>query len=155
LLTFTERLIGLRKEYPILRRNRFLTGTWNEELGLKDATWVTPSGKEMDSRDWSDPIARCFGVILDGRAQVSGIPKKGGDVTLLLIVNAHHDRIKFKMPQSAGGHGWLQLLNTDQPDADTVGSKEIRRKFGETHEVAARSLLLFKLVQPQRRVSGV
>jgi isoamylase len=155
LLAFTERLIGLRKEYPILRRNRFLTGTWNQELGLKDATWVTPSGKEMDSHDWSEPIARCFGVILDGRAQVSGIPKKGGDVTLLLIVNAHHDRVKFKMPQGAGGHGWLQLLNTDQPDTHEVGSKETRRKFGETPELAGRSLLLFKLMQPHRRANGL
>jgi isoamylase len=76
-------------------------------------------------------------------------------VTLLLIANAHHECVKFRMPQSAGGQGWLQLLNTDQPDADEVGNKESRRKFGETHEVTGRSLLLFKLVQPQRRASGV
>jgi isoamylase len=148
---FTERLIRLRKEYPILRRNRFLTGNWNEELGLKDATWVNPSGKEMDSRDWSDAHARCIGVIFDGRAQVSGIPKKGGDVTLLLIANAHHECVKFRMPKSAGAHGWLELLNTEFPGE--LDGKDIRYKFGEAHEVPGRSLLLFKLVEAPRKAS--
>jgi glycogen operon protein len=138
---FVQRLVRLRKEYPILHRNRFLAGKWSEELGLKDATWVNPSGKEMESHEWSDARARCIGVILDGRAQISGIPKKGGDVTLLLIVNAHHDCAKFRMSKSAGGQGWLEVLNTECMDADKR-SKDIRCKFGEIHEVPGRSLIL-------------
>ena len=28
----------------MLRRGRFLTGEYNEELGVKDVTWLTPAG---------------------------------------------------------------------------------------------------------------
>jgi isoamylase len=44
LVDFVKRLVALRKQYPILRRSRFLSGRWNEDLGLKDTTWVSPSG---------------------------------------------------------------------------------------------------------------
>ena len=105
-LDFMKRLIALRKQYPILRRSRFLSGEWNEELGLKDATWVSPSGAEITDKDWANPISRCFGVILDGRAPVSGIRRKGSDVTLLLIANAHHE---YREIQNAPQH-WGALL---------------------------------------------
>ena len=50
-----------------------MTGDWNEELGIKDSTWLTPAGEEMTPEHWQDPAARCFGLLLDGRAQTSGI----------------------------------------------------------------------------------
>src|SRR6201996_1835521 len=37
LIRFVKKLTSLRHKYPILRRSRFLSGIWNEELGLKDA----------------------------------------------------------------------------------------------------------------------
>ena len=40
LIDFTKRLAALRRRYPVLRQSRFLTATWNEELGVKD----TPPG---------------------------------------------------------------------------------------------------------------
>jgi isoamylase len=114
LLEFTKSLVGLRKQYPILRRNRFLSGLWNERLGLKDATWIDPSGVEMKDGDWAISTARCFGVILDGRAPISGIGRKGSDVTLLLIANAHYEPVKFKIPPTTGGKQWDPILGTNK-----------------------------------------
>ena len=34
--------------FPILRRGRFLTGEYNEELGVKDVTWINAAGTEME-----------------------------------------------------------------------------------------------------------
>jgi isoamylase len=149
LLDFMKRLISLRKQYPILRRSRFLSGEWNEELGLKDATWISPSGTEITNKDWANPISRCFGVILDGRAPVSGIRRKGSDVTLLLIANAHHEAVKFKMPSSTGGHYWERLFDTGLPVPD-AGSPNATQKCGSIREAAARSLSLFKLLNESR-----
>jgi isoamylase len=98
LFEFTKRLISLIKQYPILRRSRFLSGQWDEDLGLKDTTWISPSGTEMAEKDWKNSTSRCFGVILDGRAPISGVRRKGSDVTLLLIASAHNEMIKFKLP---------------------------------------------------------
>jgi isoamylase len=44
-----------------------------------------------------------MGLLLDGRAQVSGIPRRGSEATLLLIVNAHHDTVLFTLPEVTGG----------------------------------------------------
>ena len=55
LIRFTQRLTGLRHKYPILRRARFLNAEYNEELGVKDATWINANGAEMQADDWDDP----------------------------------------------------------------------------------------------------
>ena len=44
LLQFVQKLCALRAKYPILRRNRFLTGSYDEELDIKDLTWINASG---------------------------------------------------------------------------------------------------------------
>ncbi|HEY2135699.1 MAG TPA: glycogen debranching protein GlgX, partial [Xanthobacteraceae bacterium] len=41
---FVQRMVAIRRAYPILHRNRFLTGEWREDLGVKDTTWLVPSG---------------------------------------------------------------------------------------------------------------
>src|SRR5690606_21695206 len=106
LLDFVREAIRLRLRYPILRRGRFLVGAWNEELGVKDVTWLSPSGTEMTPEQWEDPHGRCLGMIMDGRAQPTGLRKRGSDVTLLLIVNAHHDVVNFVLPEVPQGTAW-------------------------------------------------
>ncbi|MBV9066824.1 MAG: glycogen debranching protein GlgX, partial [Methylobacteriaceae bacterium] len=66
---FTRQLIKLRQDLPVFRRNRFLTGTFDEELQVKDVTWISPTGAELTPEQWSDVNARSIGVLLDGRAQ--------------------------------------------------------------------------------------
>jgi glycogen operon protein len=142
---FTERLTSLRQKYPVLRQTRFLTAQYNEELGLKDSTWLRPDGKEMEQKDWGDGNARCLGLLLDGRAQTSGIRKRGSESTLLLIVNAHHDVVLFKLPEVTGGRDWERLVDTNLPDDDQDPEEPIRLKFGHEYQVTGRSLLLFLL----------
>src|ERR1700733_14230078 len=37
---FTRHLIDIRQRQPLFHRGRFLTGTFNEQLGLKDVAWL-------------------------------------------------------------------------------------------------------------------
>lgn len=141
LLEFTRRLIRLRQDLPILRRGRFLSGTYNEELDVKDVTWLTPAGDEMTPEHWQDPNARCISILLDGRAQPTGIRRRGTDVTLLLILNAHHDVVKCTLPEVIGGEAWMCHIDTNQPDLEAP--TEFR--FGKEYTVTAHSLLLFQL----------
>jgi glycogen operon protein len=147
LIDFTRQLIALRKQQPMLRRARFLTGAYNEELGVKDATWLAPDGAEMTPEQWNDGNARCFGVVLDGRAQPTGIRRHGSDRTLLLVLNAHHDLVKFKLGDVPGGRGWRCLVDTNQPDLDEGPIFD----FDAEYEVTGRSLLLFELVPEKTR----
>jgi len=146
LFEFTRKLIQLRQNLPILRRGRFLSGVYNEELDVKDVTWLTPAGDEMTPEHWQDPHARCISILLDGRAQPTGIRKRGTDVTLLLILNAHHDVVKCKLPAVTGGRGWSCLVDTNKPDL----SFPAPFNFGKEYTVTGRSLLLFQL-QPEEQ----
>jgi glycogen operon protein len=152
LTVFAQRLGAIRSRYPVLRRSRFLTATWNEELGVKDSTWLTPNGEEMTTEQWQDKAARCFGLLLNGRAQMSGIRRRGGESTLVFISNAHHDVVAFTLPKVANGRDWLRLVDTNRPDEDGDPYEATPFKFGQRYEVAGRSLLLF-LLRPgmQRR----
>jgi isoamylase len=142
LLEFVRSAIRLRKNYPILRRGRFLVGAWNEELGVKDVTWLSPCGSEMSQEQWEDPHGRCLGMLMDGRAQPTGLRKVGSDTTLLLIVNAHHDVVNFSLPEVPQGTSWTCLVDTNQDIPSRTAFE-----FGHQYQVTGRSLLLLELVR--------
>jgi glycogen operon protein len=137
---FTRKLIATRKAFPILYRSRFLIGSRNEELDVTDVSWMSPSGDEMTIEQWQDGNARCFGMLLDGRAQETGVKRRGSDATLLLIYNAHHDVVNFTLPQVAEGRSWLGLVDTNQPE-DQLPSFPL----GHCYAVAGRSLVALGL----------
>ena len=85
--------------------------------------------------------ARCFGMLMDGRAQATGIKRRSMDATALLVLNAYHDAVKFKLPDVVGGHDWRCLLDTNLPDRIEAP----RFQNGDEYEVTGRSLLLFAL----------
>jgi len=138
LVRFVKRLIRLRHTYPMLRRNRFLTGEYNPELEVKDVTWINASGDEMREENWRDAATRCFGMLMDGRAQSTGIRQRGKDATLLWVLNAHHDVVRFTLPPADGAR-WSLLLDSNRPDAPAA-----RFEGGAVYEVTARSLLLLE-----------
>ena len=140
-LRYVQHLTRLRHEYPILRRGRFFTGALIEELGVKDVTWITVSGTEMRAEDWHDPELRCFGMLIDGRAQETGIRRPGSDVPMLLVVNAHHDRVGLTLPDCPGGKGWDLVFDTDVPQP----AQDRGFAIGDTYDATSRSLLLFAL----------
>jgi glycogen operon protein len=124
-----------------LRRNRFLTGTYDEELDVKELTWINASGVEMSGSDWEDKHMRCFGMLIDGRAQPTGIRQRGTEATLLLVLNAHHDLVEFTLPQQGGGPSWSLLVDTNLPDDEQALVFASTDRYG----VTARSLLLFAM----------
>ena len=141
LQTFVRYLIQLRRRYPVLRRGRFATGEYNEQLALKDVTWLAPDGNEMTTEHWHDSAGRCLGMLLDGRARVSGIRHTGNDASLLLVVNAHAGPIDFCLPDLAQGSGWSLQLDTCEPGFQGERAFD----FGDHFSVNGRSLLLFEL----------
>jgi isoamylase len=142
---FVRKLVMIRQALPMLRRGRFLTGAYDEEIGVKDVTWLTPGGAEMTTENWEDLHGRCMGVLLDGRAQETGIRRVGDDSTLLIVMNAHTDVVPFKLPSAIGGNRWIRLIDTSDPEGEPLALRD----FGQVYEMTGRSLLLFVL-QPER-----
>lgn len=117
-IRFVQKLTALRQRYPMLRHGRFLLGRYYEELGIKDLSWINANGQEMDDDAWQDGNARCVGMLLDGRAQPTGIVQRGKAETLLLIFNGASDAVDFQFPEVNEGKRWERLIDTNIPDAD-------------------------------------
>ena len=137
--SFTKKVAELRHTYPVLRRNRFYTGKFDQDTGVKDVTWITPAGIEAGDDDWGDDV-KCVGMLMDGRAQVHTVPQDGDHSTLLLVLNAHHEEIPFTLPEARDGYEWRLMLDT----ADPANNNE-RVSIGADHTTTARSLQLFVL----------
>jgi glycogen operon protein len=142
LTRFVQKLTRLRRDYPILRRNRFLSGIYNDELGIKDVTWINANGGEMVDADWHDATMRCFGMLMDGRAQPTGIRQRGADITVLMVMNAHVDVVGFTLPECPGGIEWQRVIDTN---LDENAEEEVF-PTGHSYTVTGKSLLLFALV---------
>ena len=139
-IDFVRTLTSLRHKYAVLRRSRFLTGVRDETLGVKDVTWIHPSGVEMTEEMWKDNQLRCFGMLLDGRAQPTGLHERGSEATLLLIFNGSAEAGKFVMPEVVEATGWRWML-------DTTETAQTDRTFqpGEVLELIDRTVSLYSM----------
>jgi glycogen operon protein len=140
LRAFTRRVVRLRNAHPLFRRRTFFRGRAVRDPEVKDIVWLTPSGKEMTDEEWSQSFARCLGAFLSGHGLTErderGHPVADDD--LLLLLNAHHERIDFTLPGEAGA-GWRTLLDTDADDGTPA-----RERFepGAAYPLQGRSLAL-------------
>jgi len=139
LLAFVQKLCALRHKYPVLRRNLFLTGNEDQELGIKDVTWINANGAEMQHIDWADPAMRCFGMLIDGRARPTGVRQRGTEAAMLIVLNAHHDLVEFTLPVVEGGTHWILELDTNMTDEQP----QYTGAPGDPYGVTGRSLALF------------
>ncbi|HEY8599168.1 MAG TPA: glycogen debranching protein GlgX [Thermomicrobiales bacterium] len=143
LLHFTQRLIALRKEHPVLHRRSFFQGRSIRGDEIKDIEWYRPDGGEMTDEEWSDGFVRCIGLLLNGEVMDErderGRPMV--DDVLFLLLNAYHDTIPFTLPGAEDGLPWEVLLDTSNPRAEAGAFAP-----GSTYELGGRSLVI--LCQP-------
>jgi len=141
LLAFTRKLIELRREHPVLRRRQFLHGTEEEGSGLPDAWWFRPDGRRMTKRDWDG--AQVVGMFLNGE-EIAAPDEQGrrvADDSFLLLFNAHHEDVEFRLPPGRFGARWTCVLRTDHDDPD---SGDISLSAGEHLTVRSRSMVLLR-----------
>jgi glycogen operon protein len=141
LADFTRKLTALRRALPVLRRGRFLTGAYDEKLQVTDVRWLSPAGVDLTQEQWDDPTMLCFGMVIDGRARATGIPRPASDATLLLVFNSYHDVVDFTLPEIPGSDQWYCLIDTNAPVREELPVFD----SGDIYQVTGRSLLLFAL----------
>ncbi|MBU1444249.1 MAG: glycogen debranching protein GlgX [Gammaproteobacteria bacterium] len=134
---FAKQLLALRRELPVLRRNRFLTGSSYGEHGAKDSVWFNTGGEEMDAGQWEDPQTRSFALLIDGRAPASAVPVEAHDASVLLVFNGWHEAIPFTLPQSDRG-GWYLRCDTADPGAADAATEPFT-----DYVATGRSVLVF------------
>ncbi|MGO9260630.1 MAG: glycogen debranching protein GlgX [Bryobacteraceae bacterium] len=126
LLEFTARLVELRRRHPNLHRRKFFQdrridpgGAAREVNGREeqDITWLRPDGNEMTPEEWNQGWVRCIGLRLSGRTldDVNGVGEPIRDETFLILLNPHHEPIRFFMPRREGT-AWEVILDSAEPE---------------------------------------
>ncbi|HEY7927322.1 MAG: glycogen debranching protein GlgX [Candidatus Dormibacteria bacterium] len=143
-LDFTRRLIALRAEQPVLRRQRFFAGQVGRGQRRKDVVWLDDEGNEMSEAEWDDQSRRSLAMLLNGDEIPDHTPdghQISGD-TLLVILHSHHLDMQWHLP-SGWGDRWEVLVDTAAP-----GVQDPARVIGASDQllVTARSLLVLRRV---------
>jgi pullulanase/glycogen debranching enzyme len=139
-----EHLRGTFAGLGIPRIIQYIKSLGVTSVELKEITWLNASGNEMQDEHWADEKMLCFGMLLDGRAQTSGIRQRGQDATILIVLNAYHDVVNFTLPGESEEARWSLLIDTNIPDALAEHAK-VNFQTSDTYAVTGRSLLVFRL----------
>ncbi len=140
---FVRRMMTVRREHPVFRRERFLQGRDVTGSGLPDVWWFRPDGRRMTQKDWGRGDAHALGVFLNGEAILDETPhgERIVDESFLLLFNAWHEDMAFTLPVRRFGGAWTHELCTADP---AIGRGDGRFPARSEVRVTARSMSLLR-----------
>ena len=137
-LQFARRLVAIRRDHPVLRRRKWLTGAPLDGGRNADIAWFTPAGKHMSMSDWHVPNLTAMAVFLNGAALTT--PDADGstprDDNFLMLFNGSAQNVTFTLPAELGPSAWRTVLDTVAPSTDE------EPKASSTVDVAAFGLVV-------------
>jgi len=144
-IDFARRVMAVRREHPVFRRERFLQGKDLTGSGLPDVWWFRPDGRKMTQKDWNRSDAHVLGVFLNGEAILDETPHgvRITDDSFLLLFNAWHEDMTFTLPVRRFGAVWTHELSTADPALPPGDGRFAARS---QVQVTARSLSLLRRV---------
>ena len=133
---FVSRAIALRRQFPLLRGQRPLTGE-PDLAGVADVEWLSPEGRAMSPQDWDTAQADSFMMLLNGGSD---------EATVGVLIHRGRGPIPFVLPKDMSGRGWRVLLDSSDGGAQP-GPGYI--------EMARRSVVLVAEEAGSRQHTGV
>ncbi|MGQ4548373.1 glycogen debranching protein GlgX [Dermabacteraceae bacterium P13077] len=109
LFDFTAKLLKLRKHYPQLRCNRFLSPLQQAKPGGAEVGWVTVQGRELSHDDWVDGAAS---TLLALRPGMDG-------AHLAFAFNLGEERVRFAPPRTHGEWTFTEILLSSSPQEES------------------------------------
>ncbi len=143
LCEFVRHLVQFRMCEPVLRRRKYFQG--RSIRGGKDVAWLAPDGHEMTDEAWGADFVRSIGMLLSGNG-IEEVDERGEPIvgdTLLILLNAHHDRVSFTLPPTDPHHHWQRVF-------DTMAVQTPLKAFrpGTPYPLEGRSVAVFKVNPP-------
>jgi isoamylase len=132
LVSFTQRLIRLRKEHVVFRRSRFFHGEKIPGTETKDVTWIRLDGKEMTTEDWENGNSPALGVLLSGEAGARFLTERGEpepDDTFLILFNPSQENVLWRLPgdRVAPWHVVVDTAEASQVESVRVSGRSIKQ----------------------------
>ena len=130
LLAFTQRLIALRRDNPVLRQGHYLHGRARQD-GAPDVAWSSLEGGALN---WRDASLDGFCLLIRGGAETS-LPEDG---TVLIVVNGGQEDLRVMLPDPGNDLEWERVLDTA---AQTASTTLVQRR--NRQQISAHSLVMF------------
>jgi isoamylase len=147
LLNFTSKLVHLRHTQPVLRRRKYFQGRNIRGGDVKDVAWLAPDGHEMTDEAWNADFVRSLGMLLNGTA-IDEVDERGQPIigdTLLVLLNAHDEKVPFTLPALESNQQWRRVFDT----YEAHGPDRIYKPAGR-YPLEGRSVAVFRVVPPAR-----
>jgi glycogen operon protein len=145
LCEFVAGLVHFRRSQPVLRRRKYFQG--RSIRGGKDVAWLAPDGREMTDEAWNADFVRCLGMLLSGAA-IEEVDERGeplvGD-TLLILLNAHSEKVPFTFPALEPDQHWQRMFDTM-----TTHVAERTYRPASPYPLQGRTVAVFKVTPPIR-----
>jgi isoamylase len=141
LLTFTRRLVELRRAHPVFRRRRWFHGRPIHGTEVLDISWLKPDGGPMLHDDWNSGRADAVGIFLNGEA-IPSVDRRGEPVvgdSFLLLLNPSVETLDWVLPGPPLGERWVVELSSD----DRLSTELVRER---TLEIIGRSATVMRRI---------
>jgi isoamylase len=102
---------------------------------------MLPDGTEMSEEEWKQESARCLGLFLagDGLDEVDEHNEPISDDSFLVLMNASHESVSFRLPALQQEGTWISVLDTSNPRGNGGGE---RKPNGFGYPLEARSMVV-------------
>jgi len=137
-LDFVRRLIKIRRDYPLLRRDRFVHGEEHfVKTGFADIEWLQVNGKPMSDSDWHNPSGHFLAMLLAGDVipAEAGSSEQKTNATLIIVLNADSKQINFMLPETQ--YSWHQVFSSMNTESSAIALT--------SQMIEPRSVYLFEL----------
>jgi glycogen operon protein len=118
-LEFARRIVQYRKKHPNFHRYAFYDPDPDATHPDKNIVWFRADGKRMGRKDWeSGGWMRTLGMFLNGTAPEirDSEGKCAEDFDFLLLLNAHHEPVPFRISYELYHSGWKIAFDTNRPE---------------------------------------
>lgn len=172
LCAFVGKLIRVRRQSRVLRRDRFVHGAFRSvHSGFADIAWYTPNGTLMAEPDWTNPGNRCLGMLRCAGCTVPESEDSDDDRTasviypepytvgaqsheqidtVLVIFNAGSNLVRFTLPRPTQSQGqswrWHPLLCSDLEITGCESTDPLELDAGDCINVPADSVFVLDLI---------
>lgn len=125
-LALCQKLMRLRNRFHVLLAG---TGWWTSQRveGSPQTRWLSPSGLDLEVKDWQQAELRSLALWLCGGPE------------LLLLINGHAHALSFRLPSH--GLGWECLIDSSNRQTWYTGAGDQPRWVDESISVNAWSVL--------------
>ncbi|MCL1126625.1 glycogen debranching protein GlgX [Shewanella surugensis] len=134
---FTQKLIQIRKRFPLLCHYEYVHNSINEMTPGLD--WYCRQGLAMTKQLWGETQTRTLSLVISGKLE----GEENGQQALLLLLNNEQQSLEFTLPTLIHFHPWDCLLHSQDHELDVNDASHKVNECQRQYQLQDRSLMLF------------